>query len=215
MVGERGLERLVADCTGNTPSADEPQAIHGLAGRVVRRVAEERSTWTVWNVHAETERQLRGLRFANADERERVTNAVVATATGPRLSIRIAEPELVTEAPSLTRASDGQSVFVPHGSHRFTTSEVLLAEERLVTAALVPTPADAVERAAAPHLDHVVCEAAVAVHEATHRVRLDAGQRQLVTAFDPRGAPRTRARRSRQRTWRAAGPCRGCLGAAR
>jgi ATP-dependent exoDNAse (exonuclease V) alpha subunit len=210
VIGERGLDRLVADCTGNTRSADLPsdQEVHELARRVVRRVAEERSTWTVWNVHAETERLLRGLRFANADERERVTNAVVATATGPRLTIRIAEPELVTEAPSLTRASDGQSVFLPHGSHRFTTSEVLLAEERLVTAARVPTRVGA----AAPHLDPVVCEAAVAVHEATHRVRLDAGQRQLVTAFatapariavgiGPAGSGKTTAMRAFAAAW--------------
>lgn len=210
VIGKRDLEQLVADCTGRTVSADEPddQEVHELAGRVVRRVAEERSTWTVWNVHAETERQLRGLRFANADERERVTNAVVAAATGPRLSIRIAEPELVTEAPSLTRASDGQSVFVPHGSHRFTASDVLLAEEKLVAAARCPTQAEET----APHLDPVVCEAAVAVHEATHRVRLDAGQRQLVTAFatspariavgiGPAGSGKTTAMRAFAAAW--------------
>jgi len=213
VIGERGLGRLVADCTGSTISADQPSdQVHELASRVVRRVAEERSTWTVWNVHAETERQLRGLRFASADERERVTTAVVTAATGPRLTIRIAEPELVAEAPALTRVSDGQSVFVPHGSHRFTTSEVLLAEERLVAAARVPTQIKAVEEAAAPHLDPVVCEAAVAVHEATHRVRLDAGQRQLVTAFatspariavgiGPAGSGKTTAMRAFAAAW--------------
>ena len=161
-------------------------------------------------MHAETERLLRGLRFADADERERVTAAVVAAAIGPRLSIRITEPELVAEAPSLTRASDGQSVFLPHGSHRFTTSEVLLAEERLVAAARCPIQPEV----AAPHLDPVVCEAAVAVHEATHRVRLDAGQRQLVTAFatsrariavgiGPAGSGKTTATRAFAAAWRS------------
>ena len=80
VVGAAGLGRLVADCTGTPVSAEAPsdQAVHELARRVVRRVAEERSTWTVWNVHAETERLLRGLRFASADERGRVTAAVEA-----------------------------------------------------------------------------------------------------------------------------------------
>ena len=95
---------------------------------------------------------------------------------------------------------------MPHGSHRFTTSEVLLAEERLVTAARVPT------QAGAPHLDPVVCGAAVAVHEATHRVRVDAGQRQLVTAFatspariavgiGPAGSAKTTAMRAFAAVW--------------
>ena len=75
----------------------------------------------------------------------------------------------------------------------------------------VPTQAEAPE-AVAPHLDPVVCEAAVAVHEATHRVRLDAGQRQLVTAFatsparlavgiGPAGAGKTTAMRAFAAAW--------------
>ena len=210
VIGQRGLDRLVSDCTGRGTSPDvlDEQAVHDLAKQVVRRVAEERSTWTIWNVHAETERLLRPLRFADADARERVSAAVVTVATGPTVSIRIAEPELIAEAPALTRASDGQSVFLPHGSDRFTTSEVLLAEDRLVAAGRPPTTAEAT----APHLDPVVCEAAVAVHEATHGVRLDAGQRQLVTAFatsparvavgiGPAGAGKTTAMRAFAAAW--------------
>ena len=56
--------------------------------------------------------------------------------TSERLSIRITEPESVVEPPSLRRASDGQSVFRVHGGERYTTSEVLIAEESLLAAAV-------------------------------------------------------------------------------
>ena len=131
-----------------------------LAAVVVRRVAEQRSTWTVWNVHAEAERLLRPLRFASPEDRERVTEAVVDRATGPELSIRIAEPALIAEAPELVRASDGQSVFVPHGSDRYTTSEVLLAEDRLVAAGRTGT---------APTWTRSCSRPRSAIHEAAHR----------------------------------------------
>ena len=58
-------------------------------------VSEQRSTWTRWNLYAETERQLRSSRFATARERDAVTDAVVGCATGPALSIRIDAPEFV------------------------------------------------------------------------------------------------------------------------
>jgi conjugative relaxase-like TrwC/TraI family protein len=212
VVGDRALARLVTDVTGHAPCPVhlDDDAVHGLAGRVVRRVAEEKSTWTIWNIHAETERQLRGLHFATPGAREQATAAVVAAATGPRLSIRISEPELIAEAPQLTRASDGQSVFVPHGSDRFTTSEVLIAEDRLVAAARVPQTAGA----AGPHLDPVVAEAAIAIHEAGAGIRLDPGQRALVAAFattparvavgiGPAGAGTTTAMRAFAAAWQS------------
>jgi transposase len=95
-------------------------------------VSEQRSTWTRWNLYAETERTLRGTRFPTPAEREAATEAVVARAAGPGLAIRIAEPELVVEPDALRRQSDGQSVFTPHGAERYTTSRILTAEEQLV-----------------------------------------------------------------------------------
>jgi len=117
VLGERRVSGLAQDCVGRSEPTCDPdeRQLMDLAGQIVRRVAEERSTWTVWNVAAEAERQLRSLRFAMPEARERMTEAVVARATGPGLSIRIAEPELLAEAPALIRDSDGQSVFVPHG----------------------------------------------------------------------------------------------------
>ena len=218
VIGPPALEQLVGRATGRHPVCAQPTEaeLRALAFRVVRQVAGQRSTWTVWNVHAESERVLRPLRFASAEERERVTEAVVGLATGPELAIRIAEPSLVAEVPQLLRASDGESVFVSHGAHRYTTSEVLLAEDRLVAAGRT---GDGV------HLEPVVLDAALAIHEARSRVSLDDGQRRLVEAFalsparlvvgiGPAGAGKTTAMRAFATAWSTGmdGTSSGCGG---
>jgi ATP-dependent exoDNAse (exonuclease V) alpha subunit len=181
--------------------------VHVLAGQVVRAVAGHRSTWTVWNVHAEAERLTRSIRLEGADAREQLINDVVTEATAPTLSIRISEPELISEPAELIRASDGQSVFVHHGTERFTTSDVLLAEDRLV---------DAGRAATAPHMDEVVLEAALAIQESSSGLRLDEGQRELVEAFasspyrlvvgiGPAGAGKTTAMRALSDAWQSNG----------
>jgi hypothetical protein len=209
VIGAQRLARLVADTSGRAQELTLAgvEFVDQLANQVVGTVAEQRSTWTVWNVHAETERALRGHRFADVAERDRVTEAVVAAATGPKLSIRISEPELVVEAPHLVRESDGCSVFRAHGSDRFTTSQVMIAEDELVAAA---------RSSDGPCVDPVPLEAALAIHEARTGLVLDTGQRALVETFassparievgiGPAGAGKTTAMRAFAATWQANG----------
>jgi len=209
VLGSRGLDRMLADSLGRHIEATtlpEPE-VASLAADVVRVVASQRSTWTVWNLYAEAERQLRPLRFATAADREAATEAVIAQATSPALSIRIAEPELVIEPLELTRASDGQSIFRQHGGERYTHSEILLAEDRLVAAG---------RSLDGPRLEPIVFEAALAVHESQTKTALDAGQRDLVAAFatsparlavgiGPAGAGKTTAMRAFAAAWQANG----------
>lgn len=210
VLGRHDVRGLLRSQTLGVPVFDtlEDHAALELAVEVVSTVAEQRSTWTVWNVWAETERALRPLRFATEEAREAATRVVVEAATGPALSIRISEPELVTEAPALVRAGDGQSVFVPHGSARYTTSAVLLAEDSLVAAARTVD---------GPHLEPVVLDAALAIHEASTGLRLDPGQRGLVEAFalsparvavgiGPAGAGKTTAMQAFAHSWATASP---------
>lgn len=211
VLGRRRLASLVAGVTGQPQATIERAEVadgelaRALARQVVQAVAEQRSTWTIWNLHAETERALRPYRFAAVADREHLTEAVVAHATGPELSIRITEPDLVREVPELVRDSDGVAVFRPHGSDRFTTSEILLAEDTLVAAGLTTD---------APHLDQIPLEAALAIHEARTGLSLDQGQRDLVHAFatsparlavgiGPAGAGKTTAMRAFASAWRA------------
>jgi conjugative relaxase-like TrwC/TraI family protein len=206
VLGKHGLARMLQDATGRTvdPSPVTDHDLDRLARQVVHTVSEQRSTWTRWNVYAEAERALRPLRFPSAQDREQVTEALVARATGTGLVIGISEPELITEPDALRRSSDGQSVYVAHGSERYTTSRILQAEEDLVTAALT----------GARVVDPLVAEAALAVHESTTGLKLDSGQRQLVAFFasyaarlalgiGPAGAGKTTAMRAFTEVWTA------------
>ncbi len=107
----------------------------------------------------------------------------------------------------MLRFSDGESVYVPHGTGRYTTTAVLDAEERLVDAAR-------------EHTSHMVdpyrVEAALDAFEQQQGRRLDDGQLALVPAFvaDPRrlvvgigpaGAGKTTAMQAAVTAWEACG----------
>ncbi|SFC97286.1 conjugative relaxase domain-containing protein, TrwC/TraI family [Nocardioides terrae] len=200
VIGRRGLAMMLAEVTKQpTPSLTvSAEQIELTAREVVRVVSQERSTWTRWNVYAETERALRGYRFeASGLSRDDVTEAVVAVATSDQFSIRIDEPTLVAEPAALCRESDHQSVYRIHGGERYTSSEILTAEESLVAAAMAHSDA----------VDPLVAEAAIAVYESEDHVHLDSGQRQVVEYFatypaaltvgiGPAGAGKTTAMRA-------------------
>lgn len=209
LLGSRRFGRFVSACRGQAEPVRRPSPTEtaALAAEVVRRVSNERSTWTVWNVHAETERLLRPTRLGTPAQREAMTAAVVEQATGPDLSIRIRPPELIAEPSELVRSSDGESVFVVHGADRYTSGRVLLAEDALVAAA---------RSASNTGVESIVVEAALAVHESSSGLELDPGQRSLVHAFaasssrivvgiGPAGAGKTTAMKAFTAVWQANG----------
>jgi conjugative relaxase-like TrwC/TraI family protein len=170
-------------------AAEHARLVDHLTHEVVAAVESTRSTWTVWNLRAETERLLRDpdthtrhrLTAATAGQLAGLAEAVTARAVGPGLSLRIDPPVLVAEPESLRRA-DGTSVFVRHGAGRYTSQRVLDAEHRLLTAA-TQTPDRPLP---APRAGEV--ESALEQFQSTRGVELDAGQAAVVTAFatDPR-----------------------------
>jgi conjugative relaxase-like TrwC/TraI family protein len=148
--------------------------ISELAECVLRKVAEERATWTRWNVHAETMRQIRAeYVFTSPDAQRAAAAAVVRHALGPGQSITL-EARSPVRAPSILCRSDGAPVFTRHQSARFTSQAVLDAENRLVAAARTPTVYSISEDTSAERIR--------GFEQSTGRT-LDAGQRQLVTAF--------------------------------
>jgi conjugative relaxase-like TrwC/TraI family protein len=168
---------------------EHARLVDALAREVVASVELTRSTWTVWNLRAETERLLRDpgthvrhrLAAASAGQLADLAEAVTTRAVGPGLSLRIDPPALVAEPESLRRV-DGLSVFVRHGAGRYTSQTVLDAEHRLLTAAThvpdQPAPAPTVWQVAA----------ALAAFQVQKNVLLDVGQVDVVTVFaaDPR-----------------------------
>ncbi|WP_225753164.1 MobF family relaxase [Actinotalea sp. Marseille-Q4924] len=141
--------RRATDRTGRTPeeltaavlrssqnvamtAAQVPQpVIDHLADHTVTQVMERRSTWTRWNVLAETARATRGLRTASPDDRQELLDRVCEEVLARCVSLE--PPELFT-VPAEYQRPDGSSVFTRSGEARYTHADVLAAEERLLAA---------------------------------------------------------------------------------
>lgn len=63
------------------------EQIEDLATVVLMEVANRCATWGRWNLHAETMRQIMGVRFATTDDRIRVPNQIVANAEAESLRL--------------------------------------------------------------------------------------------------------------------------------
>ncbi len=103
-----------------------------LALRVLDTVAAARSTWTRWNLTAETMRQLsaENLHFTTAEQAVAMRDRVVAAAE--RLSVQVTAPELAT-VPDTFRDLDGTSQLA-HPTV-YTSRRVLEAEDTLLALA--------------------------------------------------------------------------------
>jgi hypothetical protein len=170
-------QRISPTPTGNRLALTDDQ-VEYLARQVIRSVAEQQSTWTMWNVHAEAERALRSWiskhsAFDSVEVQRQAVERVVGRAISAEHSIVVTAPAMLSE-PSTLRRSDGSSVFAQHGATRYTSSLILDAEQRLLHAARTPIPGGLEPLAVAGALDGF---------EATHGRQLDVGQRALVTAF--------------------------------
>jgi len=150
--------------------------VDAAARRVVAVTGQARSTWTQWNVRAEAERLVRFSGAAGTPEvHDRLAAAITARALSPGYSVAIDAPAQVSEPASLRRpGKDRESVFTEHGAARYTSADVLSAEQRLVAAATTPAVTGISPQRAA---------AALAAFELAAGTRLDPGQRALVTAF--------------------------------
>ena len=208
VLGGRGVARLETDSIGrnqiHTSPSDVP--IEEIAATVLAVVSEQKATWTRWNLIAETERQLRSYRFAREQDRDAVTDSVVAHAVDPDLSVCLAATEDEVDPPQLRRAN-GESVFVEHGSARYTTTEILNAEQNLLVAAGQPTRYG---------LDPSTVAELIGTFERRYGLTIDEGQRALVVGFaaDPRrlvvgigpaGAGKTTAMRAVAEAWSTTG----------
>jgi conjugative relaxase-like TrwC/TraI family protein len=125
---------------------------------VVDAVSSGRSTWTRWNLTAETMRQLaaRGLQYATRADAVRARDRVVAAAE--RLSVALTPPELAP-TPDALRDADGASPFTPPDV--FTSTQVLAAEDQLLRLSadrsgptVSPDRADRVAEQDLPGRDH-------------------------------------------------------------
>jgi hypothetical protein len=159
-----------------------------------------RSTWQMWHVRAEAQRQVRTT-GVTAERASALVDLLVDEMLDRR-SVALAAPHDGIEEPEVLRRVDGSSVYTVAGADLYTWQRILDAEARLVAAA-GPRGGTSVESTA---IDLALLEMAA------NRTALDAGQpalvRQMCTsgarlqlAIAPAGARKTTAMRALTLAW--------------
>jgi hypothetical protein len=170
------------------------------AGRVLAVMEESRSTWQMWHVRAEAQRQVRTIDMP-AKHAAALVDLLVDEALDHR-SIALVAPADNIEEPEVLRRVDSSSVYTVAGAALYTSQRILDAEARLVAAAGRRSGAS-VEQAA---VDLALLEMAA------NGTALDPGQaalvRQMCTsgarlqlAIAPAGAGKTTAMRALTMAW--------------
>ncbi|MBB3116922.1 MobF family relaxase [Corynebacterium bovis] len=117
---------------GSVEAADED----GVVDAAVCALSSDRPTWTRFQVDSEVSRQLQRFSFDSPDHRAEVeARLVTRIVTGRCVTVDRAAGVLADAPASMCRA-DGTSVYVAAGSTRYTSQEVLDAEDALSEAAV-------------------------------------------------------------------------------
>jgi conjugative relaxase-like TrwC/TraI family protein len=170
------------------------------ADHVLAVMEESRSTWQMWHVRAEVQRQIR---MADVPiERASVLVDLLVDEVLDRRSVALAAPADNVEEPEVLRRVDGSSVYTVAGADLYTSQRILDAEQRLVTTA---------GRRDGTVVDESAVNLAL-LELAANGMALDAGQaalvRQMCTsgarlqlAIAPAGAGKTTAVRALTLAW--------------
>jgi hypothetical protein len=119
------LPLLSSDDLGEAILADAAEA-------VVLTVAERHSTYGQQNLLAEAHRMLHGVRFVSPDDRVAVADHITELAIARSVSLT---PSSMHHVPERYRRPDGSSRLSPSSRIRYTTTNILEAEDRLLEAA--------------------------------------------------------------------------------
>lgn len=173
--------------------------ITDLGRQVVEAVGEKRATWRRWNLHSEASRQLMGIRFATAEDREAVTGMV--TDAAEQASLRLTPPELAS-SPVRFQRPDGSSRFRDPSAVLYSTEDLLAAEDRLL---------DRAGNQTGPTVDLATVERIARKPDAEGRVlgddqvealtRIAVSGRVVDLLVGPAGAGKTTAMNALRRVW--------------
>ena len=171
------------------------------ADHILSVIEASRSTWQMWHVRAEAQRQVRTTGVSAAQRAGALVDLLVDEVL-QRRSIALAAPRDGIEEPEVLRRVDGSSVYTIAGAALYTSQRILDAEQRLLTAA---------GRRDGSAVDQVAVDLAL-LEMAANGTALDAGQaalvRQMCTsrarvqlAIAPAGAGKTTAMRALTLAW--------------
>jgi AAA domain len=205
--GRRAVASMVA--TALTPAAETTRMadahwVAQTADRVLATMEETRSTWQMWHVRAEAQRQVRVVDVP-AEHAAALVDLLVDEVLARRCVALAAPPDGIEE-PGALRRVDGSSVYTIAGADRYTSQRILDAEKRLLTVAGIRD---------GTVLDRTVVDLAL-LEMAANGTALDTGQasliRQMCTsaarlelAIAPAGAGKTTAMRALTLAWTEGG----------
>jgi conjugative relaxase-like TrwC/TraI family protein len=170
------------------------------ADRILAVMEQSRSTWQMWHVRAETQRQVRTIDLP-AEHAAALVDLLVDEVLDRRC-VALAAPHDGIEEPEVLRRVDGSSVYTVAGADLYTSQRILDAEQRLLTAA---------GRHGGASVDDTAVDLAL-LEMAANGTALDAGQASLVRqmctsgarlqlAIAPAGAGKTTAVRALTLSW--------------
>ncbi len=204
VLGGRGAVTAMVQ-TALTPTAEtatiaDSHWVAQTADHILTVMEESRSTWQMWHVRAEAQRQLRTIDLP-ADHAAALVDLLVDEVLDRRC-VALAAPADNIEEPEALRRVDGSSVYTVAGADLYTSQRILDAERRLVAAA---------GRRDGSAVDESTVDLAL-LEMAANRTALDPGQallvRQMCTsgarlqlAIAPAGAGKTTAMRALVLAW--------------
>lgn len=205
VLGASGVDEMLAQVQRpHAPAvAIDETWIEVTAARMVETMGLARASWNVWHLHAEASRQARR-HATNPHEAAQLTDRLLAAATARCVALdgwndSISEPRVL-------RRSDGASMYDHVGTRRYTSHNVLDAEQSITRAAALTDGRTAAE-----------VDVSLALLEAsTNGVTLNAGQAALVremttsgrrvqVALAAAGAGKTTAMAALAKAWRESG----------
>jgi len=177
------------------------EQVHDLATLVLMEVGNRRATWGRYNLMAEAARQTMGLRFATAQDREAVIDAVVQHAEG--VSVRLT-PAYDRPVPNrFVNPTDGTHWFQRADDIAYTSREVLDAETRLLEHAADTTGPKLPQRLMQRHTSRPIRGVLLYDDQAAALLDLATSGRVLDVLVGPAGAGKTTALRALHRDWTA------------
>jgi AAA domain/TrwC relaxase len=203
-LGGRGavaaMVRTALTRAAETATIVDARWVAQTADHILTVMEASRSSWQMWHVRAEVQRQVR-----TADlpvERANVLVDLLVDEVLDRRSVALVPPRDGIDEPQALRRTDGSSVYSVAGSDLYTSQRILDAEQRLVAAA---------GRRDGAVVDESAVDLAL-LELAANGTALDAGQASLVQqmcisgvrlqlAIAPAGAGKTTAMRALTLAW--------------
>ncbi|WP_437584290.1 MobF family relaxase [Paramicrobacterium sp. CJ85] len=177
-----------------------PEQIEDLASVVLMEVANRRATWGRWNLHAETMRQIMGIRFATTGDRLQVLDQIVAHAEAESLRLT---PDYDRAVPAHYVEGEGNR-FQPVDQIAYSSQDILDAEQRLLAHSQRTGGPALTARLVARHTSRKIRGVRLDPDQAVAITRIALSRLSLDLLVGPAGSGKTTALRALHRAWTAA-----------